>query len=180
MKAITLVSLFVLALVGCGKGQDSDSGLEVGPTVEGFRFLQTSDVADGKPISPHIGCDGEGVSPTLAWRGVPDGTSELALVLEDPDAPNGTFTHWLVYGIEPTVTALSDSGAVAEGTNDFGVKGYGAPCPPRGLAHHYVFRLLALRHPVELGPGADRAAFDEAVAPHVLAEARLTATYERS
>jgi hypothetical protein len=68
---------------------------------------------------------------------------------------------------------------VSEGRNDFGKAGYGGPCPPRGETHHYVFRLFALHRPTDLEPGADRAAFDKAVAPHVLAEARLTATYKR-
>jgi hypothetical protein len=120
---------------------------------------------------------------------VPDGARELALVLEDPDAPGATFTHWLVYGIDPIVMELSE-GVPAEamtpgppilrqGKNDFGRMGFGGPCPPGGDEHRYVFRLLALDNPVTLEAGADRAAFDEVVAPHVLAEARLTATYAR-
>jgi Raf kinase inhibitor-like YbhB/YbcL family protein len=111
---------------------------------------------------------------------VPEGTQELALVLEDPDAPGGTFTHWLVYGVDPGSTWLPKGATPArQGENDFGDDAYGGPCPPEGEEHRYVFRLLALHLPLELEPGVDRAAFDEAVAPHVLAEARLTATYAR-
>jgi Raf kinase inhibitor-like YbhB/YbcL family protein len=119
------------------------------------------------------------VSPALEWAGVPDGAQELALLLEDPDAPGGTFTHWTVYGIEPSSTSLTAADGLLEGRNDFGDTGYGGPCPPGGEEHRYVFRLLALDAPVALEEGADRTAFDEAVAPRVLAEARLTATYGR-
>ena len=146
----------------------------------GFEFTEASAVAEGTQIDARYTCDGEDASPALAWTGIPDGTKELALVLEDPDAPGRTFTHWLVYGLDSATTELPGGATgLAEGTNDFGRAGYGGPCPPRGEEHGYVFRLLALDVPLELEAGADRAAFDDAVAPHVLAEARLTATYAR-
>ena len=111
---------------------------------------------------------------------MPEGTAELALVVEDPDAPGGTFTHWLAYGIDPRTTSFGTGAMPAlEGENGFGDIGYGGPCPPEGEEHHYVFRLLALHAPSELDPGVDRATFDAAVAPLLHAEARLTATYER-
>ena len=125
-------------------------------------------------------CDGDNLSPALAWEGVPEGTAELALVVEDPDAPGGTFTHWIAYGIDPSTTRLATGSTPAlEGKNEFGEIGYGGPCPPNGQKHHYVFRLLALHAPSELDSGVDRATFDAAVAPLLHAEARLTATYER-
>jgi Raf kinase inhibitor-like YbhB/YbcL family protein len=184
------VLLALCALAGCmGGGGGSETELQPGPSVRGFEFTGESAVGEGEPIDSRFTCDGTGDSPTLDWKGVPDGTSQLALVLEDPDAPGGTFTHWLVYGIDPTVTDLPGSPHegwtgyapldVREGENDFGNLGYGGPCPPEGDAHRYVFRLIALHVPVSLEAGEDRAAFDEAVAPHVLAEARLTAPYTR-
>jgi len=180
----------LLVLAGCGGGGGSGTSLDPGPTVAGFAFTERSSVAEGEAIDPHFTCDGEDVSPRLVWKGVPEGTVELVLAVDDPDAPGGTFTHWLAYGLEPSATELP-SGSNSEGwtgyaplfpqgKNDFGDVGYGGPCPPRGKEHRYVFRLLALRAPSGLEDEASRKAFDEAVAPHVLAEARLTATYERS
>jgi Raf kinase inhibitor-like YbhB/YbcL family protein len=168
----------ILVFVGCGGGGGSGTTLERGPAIAGFEFTDESAVREGESIATRFTCDGESVSPALAWTGVPGGTAELALVLEDPDAPGGTFTHWLLYRIGPSTTELS--GATArEGKNDFGDTGYGGPCPPSGEEHRYVFRLLALHAAVDLEEGADRAAFDEALSAHVLAEARLTATYAR-
>jgi hypothetical protein len=163
--------------------------LESGPMVAGFAYTSGSAVAEGQRIATRFTCDGEDVSPALSWEGVPEGTRELALAVDDPDAPGGTFTHWLAYGIDRGVTRLPEGvpgqamvpelPILRQGRNDFGRMGYGGPCPPRGTEHRYVFRLLALDAPVELEAGAGRAAFDEAVAPHVIAEARLTATYAR-
>ena len=105
---------------------------------------------------------------------------ELALVVEDPDAPNGTFTHWLAYGIDPGATGLSAGAKAArEGENSSGKTGYTGPCPPPGEQHHYVFRLLALHAASKLDAGVERATFDAAVGSLLHAEARLTATYER-
>jgi hypothetical protein len=180
MRAPAFTYLVLLALAGCGGGGGSGTALEPGPTVTGFTFTSASEVAEGQPIDVRFTCDGDDVSPALAWEGVPEGVAELALVLEDPDAPGGTFTHWLAYGIEPSATGLPGGASPElEGKNDFGDQGYGGPCPPKGKAHRYVFRLLALHAPLELEAGADRAAFDEAVAPLIHAEARLTATYAR-
>ncbi len=188
VRILALSSVVLLAVAGCGGGGGSGTELEQGPAAAGFRFTEASAVAEGEPIDARFTCDGEDVSPALTWEGVPEGTGELALVLEDPDAPGATFTHWLVYGLGPTVTGLPPGdkdwtgygpGAPREGENDFGDTGYGGPCPPGGEEHRYTFRLLSLDAPLELEPGAGRTAFDDAVAPHVLAEARLTATYAR-
>ena len=175
------MSLLALSLAGCGGGGSGEgTGLERGPTISGFAFSPGSAVAEGHPIDVRFTCDGDNLSPALAWEGVPEGTAELALVVEDPDAPGGTFTHWLAYGIAPSTTSLSAGGRPAlEGKNDSGGTGYTGPCPPGGAEHHYVFRLLALHAPSGLEAGADRATFDDAVAPLVHAEARVTGTYER-
>jgi Raf kinase inhibitor-like YbhB/YbcL family protein len=183
------ICIALLALAGCSDDGGSGTELERAPTRAGFE-LASSDVTEGQSIDPRLTCDGAGASPDLQWKGVPKGTAQLALVLEDPDAPRDTFTHWLVYGIDPTVPGLPGAVPegwtgyapleVREGENDFGNVGYGAPCPPGGEEHRYVFRLLALREPVDLDAGADRAAFEDAVAPQVLAEARLTAPYART
>jgi len=168
----------LLVLAACGGGGGSGTNLGRGPTAAGFEFTDASEVAEGKPIDARFTCDGEDVAPELTWTGVPDGTKQLAFALEDPDAPGGTFTHWLVYRLDASTTGLRPGG-LHEGENDFDTTGYRGPCPPQGKEHRYVFRLFALHVAVELEDGAGRDAFDDAVAPHVLAEARLTAPYRR-
>ena len=187
MRLLAL-SVVLLAVAGCGGGR-SGSELEPGLAVSGFAFTSDSGVAEGEQIGARFTCDGEDASPRVAWKGAPKTARELWLAVEDPDAPGVTFAHWLVYGIDPQVTELSEGvpgeamtpgpPLLRQGENDFGRMGYGGPCPLRGEEHRYVFRLLALDATVDLEPGANRAAFDEAVAPHVVVEARITATYAR-
>jgi Raf kinase inhibitor-like YbhB/YbcL family protein len=175
-----LVALVVVVVVSACGGDDEEP-LATGPSAPGFAFAQ-SGVAEGEAIDSRYTCDGEDVSPALAWEGVPEGTAELVLVVEDPDAPGGTFTHWLVYGLDPGETELPEGGEAGgpQGTNDFGRVGYGGPCPPGGETHDYVFRLLALDAPTGLERGASRDELLAAVEGHVLAEAQLTAPYTRS
>lgn len=183
--AAALLALLALLASACGGG--GGEPLEAGGAAPGFAFAD-GDVAEGAPIDARFTCDGEDASPALSWEGVPDGTKELALLLEDPDAPGGVFTHWLVYALAPRETALPagvpaegqvGSPRLRQGRNDFGDAGYGGPCPPGGETHRYVFRLLALRSELGLESLADRAALLAAIEGRVLAEARLTATYSR-
>jgi Raf kinase inhibitor-like YbhB/YbcL family protein len=187
MRAAALV-VALAAAVAAGCGGDDGEPLETGAAVPGFAFAE-SDVADGEPIDSRFTCDGENVSPALAWEGVPEDTAELGLVVEDPDAPGGLFTHWLAYGLDPGTTELPagvpagrpvDGGLVLlQGVNDLGEDAYGGPCPPGGEEHRYVFRLLALDAPTGLDGGASREELLAAVEGHVIGEARLTATYAR-
>jgi Raf kinase inhibitor-like YbhB/YbcL family protein len=187
--ALLLMLLAVLA-AGCGGGGESDGDERDGiPVVEGFEFTG-GDITTGSPIDPRYTCDGDDVSPALTWARAPEGTIELALIVEDPDAPSGTFTHWLTFGLPPasvavpqrvpaTQSQIPGPTPLTQGRNDFGDVGYGGPCPPEGETHTYLFRLLALNADLDLPPGADRASFDAAGAGHVLAEARLEAPYAR-
>ncbi|MGQ0634098.1 MAG: YbhB/YbcL family Raf kinase inhibitor-like protein [Planctomycetaceae bacterium] len=139
----------------------------------------------------HTG-DGEDASPALAWTGVPDGAKELALVVDDPDAPTPEpWVHWVLYKVPPQTTSLpervpqvqrlSQPQGALQGRNSWpkGV-GYRGPAPPHGHGlHHYRFRLYALDAPVALGPGIDKAALLAAMNGHVLAEAELVGTYQR-
>ena len=118
-----------------------------------------------------------------ACNGAPrrPGTQELAIELLDPDAPGGTFTRWLVYGMPPGITSLAamPTGA-AEGVNDFGRRGYRGPCPPPGAAHHYHFVVLALDTRLGLAAGARRSELESRISGHVLARGELVATYRRA
>lgn len=146
-------------------------------TIDGF--------ADGAEIPPRLTCDGEDISPALHWVGEPSGTKSFALIMDDPDAPGGTFNHWLNWDIPADVHALLEGSEVAvarSGINDFGKRGYGGPCPPKGGGpHRYFFRLFALDTPIlGLSKGAKRSALDKTLRKHVLAETQYMGRYERS
>ena len=144
--------------------------------------LSSTAFSDGGDIPSRYTCDGENVSPDLAWRGVPDGTVALTLTVTDPDARG--FVHWVAYNLTGTPEGGLPGGistspdAPAQGTNSFGKVGYGGPCPPSGR-HRYVFVLYALDGPVELTGAPRLEAISAAIDGHVLAEASLTGTYQR-
>lgn len=128
---------------------------------------------------------GENHSPPLAWAGVPTGTQSLALSCDDPDAPSGTFTHWLLWNIPPSMTALHENlqlqpgtQGLMQGTNDFGKVGWGGPQPPKGPPHHYRFHLYALDAPMTLGAGASPRAFTQALDGHVIGETTLVGLFQ--
>ncbi len=138
---------------------------------------------DGDVIPDRYTRLGGNVSPLLEWSGVPEDAVELVLLVEDPDAPSGTFNHWLVAGLAPGVERL-DEGKVppgtVEGSNDFGEEGYGGPQPPTGdPAHRYVFTLLALSDSTELDNGASSLDFRDAVEGVQLARGQLLGRYAR-
>jgi Raf kinase inhibitor-like YbhB/YbcL family protein len=144
--------------------------------------LRSSAFEDGSPIPRRHTCEGEDVSPALEWTAPPAEARSLALVVEDPDAPGGTFTHWLAWGIEPGARELAEGERPPqEGRNDFRRRGWRGPCPPRGHGpHRYVFRLVALDSTLDdLPAGAAARDVDEAVSGHVLAAAELVGTFER-
>jgi Raf kinase inhibitor-like YbhB/YbcL family protein len=144
--------------------------------------LTSSDLADGDAITKEFTCDGENVSPSLAWSGVPSGTAALALVVDDPDA-NG-FVHWIVLDLPGSDGQLPrdvDPAAATpqQGRNDFGNPGWGGPCPPSGT-HHYRFTLTALGTPLGMGGQPDGQAVRSALqAAGALGQATLTGTYRR-
>jgi Raf kinase inhibitor-like YbhB/YbcL family protein len=154
----------------------------MGETNSVAEFELTSEAfANGQPIPRKYSCEGEDVSPPLAWNGVPEGTVSLALVVDDPDAPSGTFTHWLAWGIDPAAGALGEGEAApVEGQNDFGSAGWRGPCPPPGHGpHRYFFRLHALEGEPELAAGAGKPEVERALEGRALAVAELVGTYER-
>ena len=143
--------------------------------------LSSSAFAAGQPIPRPYSCAGEDLSPPLEWRAVPADALSLALIVDDPDAPVGTFTHWLAWGISPDDGGLAEGErAPGEGRNDFREIGYRGPCPPRGHGpHRYFFRLYALAREPAVSSGASRREFERALKDNVLAVAELVGTYER-
>jgi Raf kinase inhibitor-like YbhB/YbcL family protein len=144
----------------------------------------------GGGIPARFTCDGADVSPALSWSGAPAGTVSFALIADDPDAPGGTWVHWVLFNLPGRVTALGEGvpasgalpalGGTLQGRNDFRKIGYGGPCPPPGHAHRYYFRLYALDAALRLQAGADRTALEVAMRGHVLEETTLMGTYGRS
>jgi Raf kinase inhibitor-like YbhB/YbcL family protein len=143
--------------------------------------LQSSAFEHGGPIPGRHSCEGEDLSPPLSWSGAPQGTRSLALVVDDPDAPAGTFTHWLGWGLDPGAQGLDEGEAApVEGRNDFGTSGYRGPCPPPGHGRHrYFCRLCALDFDPGLRSGAGKRELERALEGHTLAVAELIGTYER-
>ena len=143
-------------------------------TVQGF--------TDGADIPGRFTCDGEDRSPSLHWAGEPSGTKSFALIMDDPDAPGGTWNHWLAWDIPSDVHSLPEHASLGKsGTNDFGRRGYGGPCPPKGGGpHRYFFRLFALdAATLGLPDGAKRPALERAIKKHAIAEAAYMGHYER-
>src|SRR5437899_5500127 len=163
--------------------------LTVAGTPEGrMTFAITSSAfQDGAPIPGRHTCDGGDVSPPLAWSGVPGGTRAFALIADDPDAPSGTWVHWVLYDLPAEMKELPEGTATMEtlpngakqGINDFRKVGYGGPCPPPGLPHRYFFKLYALDAPTNLKPRATKQQLLDAMKGHVLGEAELMGRYKR-
>jgi Raf kinase inhibitor-like YbhB/YbcL family protein len=133
---------------------------------------------DGQIPSKYT-CDGEDVNPPLHVENIPQNAESLALIVEDPDAPDGLFVHWLVWNMDPAKTIAPDSIPGIVGTNSFGNNTYGGPCPPSG-SHRYNFRVFALDSKLNLPPSADKKALEQALQPHVLAEGTLVGRYARA
>ena len=137
--------------------------------------------SDGGPIPRAHTCDGADLSPPLTWRGVPAGAKQLALIVDDPDAPGRVWVHWVLYGLGASVSGLPAGLAKdgVQGINDFRRLGYGGPCPPPGPAHRYVFTLYTLDTELKLPPGATKDVLLAAMKGHVLEEAKTIAKYGR-
>ena len=133
----------------------------------------------GGEIPAKFTCNGQSTSPELRISGTPPGAKSLVLIADDPDAPGGVFTHWLVWNIDPQTTRWAENSLPAgalQGTNDFSKKGYGPPCPPSGT-HRYIFKIFALDRPLELKAGARRADVEGGMRGHILAQGELIGRY---
>ncbi|OIO88835.1 MAG: phosphatidylethanolamine-binding protein [Anaerolineae bacterium CG2_30_64_16] len=148
--------------------------------------LTSSAFGAGDMIPRRYTCDGDDLSPPLAWTGTPAGARALALICDDPDAPVGTWVHWVLFNLPPSLTQLPEGLPAAQtlengaihGTNSWKRVGYGGPCPPSGT-HRYFFKLYALDAPLTLGSNATARDVQAAMKGHVLAEAQLMGRYRR-
>jgi Raf kinase inhibitor-like YbhB/YbcL family protein len=148
-----------------------------------FKITSPATTESG-PLPVLYTCDGKNISPKISWSGKPAKTRSFALIVSDPDAPSGTFYHWVLYNLPPTLTALDEGIQLLPeptkiGTNSFGKAAYNGPCPPRNTNHHYIFTLYALDKNLTLAAGADAAALMKAMDNHVLDKTNFVAVYTR-
>ncbi|HVO67646.1 MAG TPA: YbhB/YbcL family Raf kinase inhibitor-like protein [Syntrophales bacterium] len=179
----TLYLLVVLTFLFAYPGLD-----ESGAQMKGVKKMEIKSTAfkQGARIPSKFTCDGMDVSPPLEWGNIPSGTKNFALICDDPDAPVGTWVHWVVYDIPVNTTSLPEkvpplkelTNGAKQGMNDFRAIGYGGPCPPSG-EHRYFFKLYALDGPTGLKTGASKAQLLEAMKGHILGEAELVGKYKR-
>ena len=144
--------------------------------------LAISDISEGRPIQQLFTCDGADQSPQLIWDQPPAGTKSVALIMDDPDAPSGTFRHWAAYDISPGTRSIPRGHTVGkQAVNGFGKAGYGGPCPPKGRGpHHYHFKLYSLDvAALDIPAGAKVEQVEAEARKHELGMAELTGTYER-
>lgn len=185
-----LVSSLVLAvlLLSCaGNGAESPAPEigeeEAGPQVppEAQLEVTSSAFAQGEAIPQKYTCDGEDVSPPLAWTGAPESVASYALIMDDPDAPAGTWVHWVLFDISPQTTKLAEDVPATvgvQGNSSWDRTGYGGPCPPSG-EHRYFFKLYALDTTLGLEAGATKEEVLQAMSDHVVAQGELMGTYSR-
>lgn len=148
--------------------------------------LTSTAFKEGGMIPKKYSCDDEDISPPLNWENIPSKTKELAMICDDPDAPMGTWVHWVIYKISPQVKGLTEniptekklSSGMVQGMNDFGRIGYGGPCPPGGT-HRYFFKIYALDAVLNLEPGATQAQVLRTIQSHILEETQLIGKYKR-
>jgi len=186
---LLLASALALVAVGCQEATKSDeakkgTGEVKGPEGGGTTMnVSSTAFKAGEPVPQKYTGEGADVSPPLAWSGTPEGTKQLALICDDPDAPTPKpWVHWVAYGIPADCTSLAEgnAGAALEGKNNFGRTSYGGPMPPKGHGvHHYRFKLYALDAPLALEAGATKDELLAATKGHVIGEGELVGTYER-
>lgn len=199
MRWVTGLLTIALLSSGCGGGDEAEptrpptsaesktgsamptSANPTSGTPAAAMTLTSSAFPPGQPIPTRYSCKGGDIPPPLAWGGVPPGTVELALVVDDPDAVSGVFVHWVVLGIAPSAAGSPEGGVPPGGTvlpNSGGERRYLGPCPPPGTGvHHYRFTLYALDAPLDLDPGTPARRASAAIANAASATTRLVGTY---
>ena len=173
---IIIIFLSLTLLAACsGSAQlpEGDFPLEMSLTSPGFQ--------DGCSIPEKYTSEGEDLSPPLVWSGLPDGTKSLALIVDDPDAPLGTWVHWVVFNLPPNLEELPEAASLpgVQGLNNFKTNRYGGPCPPSGSQHRYFFRLHALDSTLNLDSSADKKDLIQAVDGHILDQSEIMGAFSR-
>ena len=179
---VFFIAMLLAGLLAAGCSQEPKSATGHVAIIQ----LASTAFADGQPVLLKFTGDGLDISPPLAWTNVPAGTKSFALIVDDPDAPAGTWTHWLIYDLPPGTAALAEDqlktpqlrNGAKQGLNDFKKTGYNGPAPPPGKAHRYYFKLYALDKMTGLAPGASKTELLKAMDCHVLGEGLLMAIFQ--
>jgi Raf kinase inhibitor-like YbhB/YbcL family protein len=165
------------ALESCGLLSASSLSIMVGSEM----IIESPAFEQHQMIPKKYTCEGEDLSPPLKFIDIPHEALSLVLIMDDPDAPMGTFDHWIAWNIPPKTPDLPEGATLPfEGKNGFGNRGYGGPCPPRGKPHRYFFKLYALNTKLNLPSGSSKSAVESTMKGHILEEASLVGTYQRS
>jgi Raf kinase inhibitor-like YbhB/YbcL family protein len=185
LRVFLIMTVAALTLCGCERQNEPGKASEE-RNQEMTISISSSAFQEGGMIPAKYTCDGEGVSPPLQWTGVPEETKSLALVSDDPDAPMGTWVHWVLWNIPPSVRELAENvppkpdlpDGSRQGISDFRRPGYGGPCPPSGV-HRYYFKVYALDTMLDLPGSTRKADLLKAMKGHILAEGQLMGKYRR-
>jgi len=187
MKAVAIAALMMFA-VACARptATSNPPGAQPGQSATPRVKLASSAFNEGQPIPRQYTCDGINISPPLEWSGLPKSAKTIAIIADDPDAPAGTWVHWVIYnlpadtmGMVENLPATEDvKGGGLQGKNDFEKLGYGGPCPPSGT-HRYFFKIYALDGELSLKAGATKSEVEKASEGHIVGQAQLMGTYRR-
>ena len=189
-RLVALSLLATTALIGCSReSQPVPANMSAQPAQQQQAQMKVESAAikEGQPIPRQYTCDGINISPPLEWSGVPKSAKTIAIVADDPDAPAGTWVHWVLYnlpaeniGLVENVPATDNLKAGGfQGKNDFGKPGYGGPCPPSGT-HRYFFRVYALDTLLDVSAGSDKRTVEKAMKDHILGSGELIGMYKKS
>ncbi len=178
--------LLLLCLCAC-QPKPQEQPVEVKEEAMVELRVESTAFEEGGTIPRKYTCDGENISPPLSWSTPPEGTKSLVLICDDPDAPMGTWVHWVLFGLSPEISELPEGvpsqetvlGGAKQGTTSFGRVGYGGPCPPKGPAHRYFFKLYAVDSEIDLDAGATKQEVLRAIEGHILAQGQLMGRYSR-
>lgn len=186
-RMIWIWVVFALLLAGCRSSTHLPIVPTVGESEIAMLTVTSSAFREGETIPKKFTCDAEDTSPDLMWSGAPSGTKSLALITDDPDAPAGTWVHWVLFNLPADRTGLpvgvaktsTVSGIGIQGKNSSGTTGYSGPCPPAGKPHRYFFKVYALDSSLDLKPGVNKAEVEKAMKGHILAQGQLIGKYGR-
>jgi len=184
LQITRLMMVAVLLFCSCKESEQADLGAVGGKKMD--IKITSSAFEEGGLIPPKYTCDGSDISPPLQWEAVPEGTKSIALISDDPDAPVGTWVHWVLFNLPAETKELAENippdstlpNEARQGTTDFGRIGYGGPCPPSGT-HRYFFKIYALDTEVDLAAGANKPDLLKAMEGHILAQGQLIGKYKR-
>jgi Raf kinase inhibitor-like YbhB/YbcL family protein len=176
---LAVLILLLIAMTSASQAAETTKKSDITLTSPAF--------AEGGAIPEQYTCQGKNTSPPLKWSAMPSEARSLALIVDDPDAPSGTWVHWVLYDLPPSTIALPENvaksqyipGGAKQGLNDFKHLGFGGPCPPAGKPHRYFFKLYALDKVLDLKPGATKKDVERAMEKHIISQGQLIGTYKR-